>query len=435
MLVLATWAALAANQLDRVVHEIRPAMQRLAGPDDVRIKQVADGLVASGLVQAPPAAAKMDVAGEAATTWPHPAFFWMWPMLVVAEPAGDDISADQRYARAVAARRAAGTGSTLTLALANLALAEAGLGRWPDAISTATEGLRLARETGQHAIAGYFLALLAGVAAEQGRAEDCRRLADEALATAIPLRLAVVAAFASWTLAALDLTEGRPRAALDRLLALNTPQQPTAHTAIALLATGTLVEAAASAGALAGVEPLVARFERWAAWDQRTWTRVVAHRCRALISQGEDAERHFQAALATDGLRELPVELARTELLYGEWLRRSRRRADARPHLRAALELFERLGATPWAERAHGELRASGETARRRDASTREQLTPQELQIARLAGQGLSNQEIAARLFLSPHTVGYHLHKIYAKVGITSRAELHQLGPDEGGGR
>jgi len=133
-----------------------------------------------------------------------------------------------------------------------------------------------------------------------------------------------------------------------------------------------------------------------------------------------------------DGAGELAWELARTELLYGEWLRRVRRRADARGHLRAALEAFERLGAAPWAERARAELRTSGEAAaRRRDPATLSQLTPQERQVARLAGQGLSNREIAERLFVSRHTVGYHLHKVYAQLGIASRAELGQLDLDD----
>jgi DNA-binding CsgD family transcriptional regulator len=101
------------------------------------------------------------------------------------------------------------------------------------------------------------------------------------------------------------------------------------------------------------------------------------------------------------------------------------------PHLRAALEVFERLGATPWADRTRAELRASGETARTRDPSTRTQLTGQERQVARLAGQGLTNRQIAARLFLSPHTVGYHLHKVYAKLGISARAALRQLDLDD----
>jgi DNA-binding CsgD family transcriptional regulator len=133
------------------------------------------------------------------------------------------------------------------------------------------------------------------------------------------------------------------------------------------------------------------------------------------------------------GLGALPFELARTELVYGEWLRRARRRADARSHLRAALEAFERLGAAPWAARARAELRASGETAPTRDPSSLTQLTPQERQVARLAAQGLANQRIAERLFVSRHTVGYHLHKVYAELNITSRAELGQLDLDDDG--
>jgi DNA-binding CsgD family transcriptional regulator len=438
MLVLATWGALAANQLDRIGEQICPAVERLPGHDDVRIGPVADSLIASGLAPGLEGAGTgprpLD-AGEPRAepaSWPHPAFTWMWPTLVLAEPATGDVTAEQRYARSVAARRAAGTVSGLTVALANLALAETAIGRWSRAVEVATEGLLLAKERGQEAMASYFLVMLAGIAAEQGRAEECRRLAQEALDAAVPRQLAVVAAFASWTLAALELTEGRPAAALDRLRALSVPQHPTAHAPIALLATGTLVEAAAGTDELEQAEPLVSRFERWAERDRRTWTLVVARRCRALLSHGQDAERHFRAALATDGLAQLPVELARTELLFGGSLRRARRRADARTHLRIALDLFKQLGATPWVERAASELRATGETARRRDPSTLYQLTPQELQIARFAARGMTNREIAARLFLSHHTVSYHLHKIYTKLGIASRADLRQADFDDG---
>ncbi len=233
----------------------------------------------------------------------------------------------------------------------------------------------------------------------------------------------------------LDLAEGRAAAAVERLLALATPGHPTAYAPVALLATRELVEAAAQAGALEGMEPFVARFERWAQWDQRTWTLVVAHRCRALITHGSAAEQHYQAALAVDGIVAPPVELARTELLYGEWLRRAYRRTEARVHLHAALEAYERLGATPWAKRARAELRASGETARTRDPSTLTQLTAQERQAAGLAAQGLSNREIAAQLFVSRHTVSYHLHKVYAKLGIVSRAQLGQLDLDDDASR
>ena len=338
MLVLAARAALSANQLHRIVDEINPAIRRLSGQQDLRVQRVADSLLAAGLVPGPPAATTMDWPLKVATRWPHPAFTWMWPMLIVAEPTGDDDGADQPYARAVAARRTAGTVSRLTVALANLALAEAALGLWPDAVGNASEGLRLARDTGQPATAAYFLVMLAAMAANQGQAEDCRQLSNEALATATRLHLVVVAAFASWTLALLDLTEGRPLAALDRMQALATPGHPTAHAAIALLATGTLVEAAAHANQLGGLESDVARFERWARVDRRTWTQLVAHRCRALITHGPAAEQHYRAALAVDGAGELVWEHARTELLYGEWLRRARRRADARGHLVAALD-------------------------------------------------------------------------------------------------
>jgi DNA-binding CsgD family transcriptional regulator len=424
MLVLAARAALSANQLGRIVDEINPAIRRLPGQHDVRVQRVADSLLAAGLVPGPPAATTMDWPLKVARGWPHPAFTWMWPMLIVAEPTDDG---DEPYVRAVTARRTAGTVSSLTVALANLALAEAALGLWPDAVANASEGLRLARDTDQAATAAYFLVMLAAMAANQGQAEDCRQLSNEALATASRLHLIVVAAFASWTLALLDLTEGRPLAALDRMQALATPGHPTAHAAIALLATGTLVEAAARANQLGGLESDVARFERWARVDRRTWTQLVAHRCRALITQGPAAEQHYRAALAVEGAGELVWEHARSELLYGEWLRRARRRADARGHLHAALGDFERLGATPWADRARSELRASGQTARKRDSSTQQQLTPQERQVARLASQGLSNQQIADQLFVSRHTVGYHLHKVYTKLGVTSRAELRDV--------
>jgi len=148
-------------------------------------------------------------------------------------------------------------------------------------------------------------------------------------------------------------------------------------------------------------------------------------RCEALADEVH-AERHFRDAVElSDALS--PFDRARTELLYGEWLRRQRRRADARPRLRAALDQFAQLGARPWETRARSELRASGETARRRDPSTRDQLTPQELQIARLVASGKTNPEAAAQLFLSPRTIDYHLGKVFAKLEITSRAELARM--------
>jgi DNA-binding CsgD family transcriptional regulator len=122
-----------------------------------------------------------------------------------------------------------------------------------------------------------------------------------------------------------------------------------------------------------------------------------------------------------------PFERARTALAFGEWLRRARRRVEARGHLRAALDGFETLGAAPWADRARVELRASGQTARKRDPSTLDELTAQEIQIAYLVAQGLANREVAAQLFLSPRTIDFHLRDIFRKLGIASRTELGRM--------
>jgi DNA-binding CsgD family transcriptional regulator len=155
-------------------------------------------------------------------------------------------------------------------------------------------------------------------------------------------------------------------------------------------------------------------------------------RCRALLSDGRDAERWYREAagrLSRTGFR---PELARAHLLYGEWLRREQRRADARTQLRTAHDMFDAIGMQAFAEQARRELRATGETARRRTAGPRDQLTPQEAQIARLARAGMSNPEIAAQLFLSPRTVQYHLGKVFTKFDITSRHQLRQALPDSG---
>jgi DNA-binding CsgD family transcriptional regulator len=129
------------------------------------------------------------------------------------------------------------------------------------------------------------------------------------------------------------------------------------------------------------------------------------------------------------GRTRLRPELARTHLLYGEWLRRENRRVDARAQLRAAYELFVTIGMEAFAERARAELQATGERVRRRVVAQRDDLTPQELQISRLARDGLSNAEIGARLFLSPRTVEWHLRKVFAKLGIRSRQELSRALP------
>src|SRR5213076_2560660 len=151
------------------------------------------------------------------------------------------------------------------------------------------------------------------------------------------------------------------------------------------------------------------------------WALGIEARCRALLSDDETLYRESVERLARS---RAVVESARSRLLYGEWLRRENRRVDAREQLRAAHEMFSSIGAEAFAERARRELRATGETARKRTDETRGVLTPQEAQIARLAYDGLSNPEIGAQLFISPRTVQYHLHKVFLKLEITSRNQL-----------
>jgi len=158
------------------------------------------------------------------------------------------------------------------------------------------------------------------------------------------------------------------------------------------------------------------------------WATGIEARVRALLSESEVAESLYQQSIAHLSGTRLRLELARTHLLYGEWLRRERRRLDARTHLRTALEAFTSMGAEAFARRAERELEATGERARKRTVDTLDQLTPQETQIARLAANGHTNREIAAQLFISPSTVEYHLRKAFRKLDVKSRTELaHRL--------
>jgi DNA-binding CsgD family transcriptional regulator len=156
-------------------------------------------------------------------------------------------------------------------------------------------------------------------------------------------------------------------------------------------------------------------------------------RSRALLTTGASAGALYEEAITRLAPHRVALHLARAQLVYGEWLRRENRRADARPQLRAAHDSLSRFEAEAFAERARRELLATGETARARTVDTRDTLTPQEAQIARLASDGHTNPEIAAQLFISPRTVEYHLRKVFPKLNITSRKELrHALQQDPG---
>lgn len=322
---------------------------------------------------------------------------------------GRDEEVGEAAGSLVAEARALGNIGVLPTLLFFLAETEMFHGRHRDALTTASEGLRIARDTGQAQWAGQLGSFLAYLAALEGDDERCRRHVTEALGEGT-----ANTGWTTWALGALDLGYGRVEAALSRL-------EPSAggYQVSQTRCVPDLVEAAVRLGAPERAAGAFARYREWARYTRQPWAEALVLRCRALL---EDSEEHFTAALRLDGR---PFERARTELLYGERLRRTRRKADARVHLRAALETFEQLEATPWARRARVELSATGSAAPTASApGVLARLTPQELQIVRLAAQGLSNRDIAAQLFLSPRTVGYHLYKAYPKLGVASRGEL-----------
>jgi ATP/maltotriose-dependent transcriptional regulator MalT len=335
---------------------------------------------------------------------------------------GDDEAALRSAQLAASQMRGEGALGLLTPILPRLVHAEMWAGRWPAASASAREGLRLAREIGQFDLVAYQLVLLALIAAHRGREDECRSLAAEGHELASARRFTLVASLANWALALLELELGRTEEAFLRAREISTTP------AVSSMAGLDRIEAAVRAGEVATANDWLAYYESWAECAGAAWARAVALHGRALLADNdEESERLFEAALDVHAQAARPFDRARTVLAFGEFLRRARRPREARPHLRAALDGFEALGAELWAERARVQLRASGQTARRRVADTRDQLTEQELQVAHFVAQGLSNREVAAQLFLSPRTIAAHLRNIFRKLGISSRTELARL--------
>jgi DNA-binding CsgD family transcriptional regulator/tetratricopeptide (TPR) repeat protein len=328
--------------------------------------------------------------------------------------------------RAVTFARQRGLLSILPMALWAQANSLVGVGRFNLARSAAEEGIRLAGDFGHRSGARWNLTVVALLDALRGDELAVRAHAGEAMQLAAISGATLIHGFAEWTLGLLDLTLGRPGEATDRLLSVTTVDQPESNPLIGLWSIPDLIEAAARAGRL---EETADRFDRYLEWAQHSSSparQSVLARCRALVGEGDVLEQ-FETAIAL-GLPLSPFLQARTELLFGEWLRRERQKREARRHLRRAADLFREVGVPPWEERAEAELRATGETARRRDPSTLDQLTPQELQIAGLVASGMTNRQIAAQLYLSPRTIDYHLRKVFSKLGVSSRTELVRMG-------
>jgi DNA-binding CsgD family transcriptional regulator len=322
--------------------------------------------------------------------------------------------------------RSQGKIRSLPLVHWHLAYTEFRLNRFRAAAVSATEGLRLAHDTDQPVHIAGLNAVLALLAAVSGDEPLCRDLATQAL-DQFAGEIADVSAMAEWALGLLDLGHGQFDAALERFE--TTASGPMRHHIHPVYFATDQVEAAARLGAPDRAEEPLARFAAWAGASGQPWALAVLHRCRALLDKGAGAEDNYRAALGLHARSGRPFEHARSAMLYGEWLRRSRRPADARTQLRAALALLDRAGATPWADRARAELRAAGESTMSGTPAPDKLslLTPQELQVVRLAASGATNRDIAAQLFLSPRTISHHLYRAFPKLGVTTRTALARL--------
>lgn len=347
-----------------------------------------------------------------------------------------DLSAELAE-RAGRVARVSGMAGQLPVVLEFVATAERLAGRLAESRAVSEEGLELAREAGYANTVAAHLANLAAVAALRGEEEACARHAGEALAIAVPHRVGLRAGLAAYALAMLDLCLGRFAAAHDRFTALAAAGPGAGHPTVVWRSTPDRIEAAVGAGDADAARAALEAYERWSAHAGTAESRALLARCRGLVLPDDQA---VEALGEASRLHANPFEAARTGLLLGERLRRTHRPGEARAHLRAALETFRRAGADPWARRAYGELRAAGESVRPEEdgpgtpvvvpdvrGTALDALTPQELRIATLVAEGATSKEIAARLFLSPRTVEYHLYKIYPKLGITSRTELARL--------
>jgi DNA-binding CsgD family transcriptional regulator len=342
---------------------------------------------------------------------------------------GDDTAGLTLGSWTVTQCRTQGLAALLPWALVNQSMTEALAGRHSAGLLNAMEALKLARDLGQHTVVCSCESILAWLAAVRGEQDQCRALADHSVELADSYGLAAIAVMATWALGVLELSLGRPERALDRLL--DRTRGPLVVATTRCLIVPDIVEAATRVGRTGDLDEFMTWYETWATHTGQPWALATLHRCRAMLT-GDEAEPHFAAALREHGRggpHDRVFDRARTQLLYGEWLRRARRRADARAQLAAAHEIFDRLGATPWTERAGTELRATGQTVQRRDPA-RPRLTAQETQVVRLVAEGASNQEVAAQLFLSPRTVAYHLYKAFPKLGVVSRAELARVDLD-----
>jgi DNA-binding CsgD family transcriptional regulator len=318
--------------------------------------------------------------------------------------------------------REAGALSELPLALNSCVYPRLFAGELAEAASLVEEARTVSEATGSN-LAPYGAL---GLAALRGREREARTLIDATMSDSAPRGEGIGVTMTHWANALLCNGLGQYEDALAAAQAAATHQH---ELTVPRWGLAELVEAAARSGAPDLASDALEQLSEATRATGTDWALGVEARSRALLSEGDAAEQLYREAIERLARTRVRVELTRAQLVYGEWLRREQRRADAREQLRAAHETFARIGAEAFAERARRELLATGETVRKRSVEPLDELTAQEAQIARLAGDGRTNPEIGAQLFISPRTVEFHLRKVFAKLGVSSRKELPDVLP------
>lgn len=334
------------------------------------------------------------------------------------------------YTQAVAALRGVSAPAAVCL-LPQLAIVQFATARWTDAEASLAEAFEIAGNGGVENVLAHCWSLRTKIAALKGDSDAVLDSAERVLTLARPRRSHALIASVHWHLGFHALSLGDPETAYLRLRTIATPGHDARHPTYARLAAQELVEAACRVGRRDEAAEYYAVIQDWARRSRADWAIAAAYTCRALLATDERADRDFRRALAIRPTRH-DLNHARTQLLYGKWLRRARRRGDAAEQLRAAAEAFERMGATHWVTRASQELELTGRRAAPVTGHAASVLTPQESRVARLAAQGLTNREIGTELFLSPRTVGHHLSRVFGKLGLSGRADLADIDFDNG---
>ncbi|MGW6447322.1 LuxR C-terminal-related transcriptional regulator [Lentzea sp. NPDC055074] len=328
---------------------------------------------------------------------------------------GDATRSHEMATSAVTAARESGFTALVPWALVYRALSALLLDQHAAALNAATEGVHAATAIGQHNAVVDHLTILALLAALRGDTDTALDRIDTATEQITQRGLTRPGTFGAWAFACVDLARDRPADALERLR-LN-----PGHAGIKVMAAPHVVEAAVACGRPSTGDRALEPFARWAGSTGSTARLALSHRCHGLLESGT-ADEHFEEAIRLHRASGTALELAKTELLYGNRLRRGRKPKAAREHLRDAVHIFQSYQADHWVDRARAELRAAGDSTS--EPKDHPGLTPQQAQIARLVAEGATNREVAARLFLSHRTVEHHLRNIFARLGVRSRVEL-----------